>query len=265
MAAMRIGSFPEEMARWHMAAAENHADVNDFVAAEQSLQDAASWDEDNPDIYLIRASWHAKKKEDARELEAIQAAIDIAPNRPNGYVARNDYYEKRKQIAKTLPDCDELVRLYEEEGVRDYFSYKYGTKSLQPFNRRAYHRALANEKIAEGLEDANKSIEIFGKSFAVLDTRGFLYYRQGDHEKAIRDLDLAVRGQAGRVKKIEKQYKADKSGLYRDQLLFDQRTLAILILHRMHVLEALGEDEKATSDRKQIVELGYDPDNKDLH
>ncbi|MFT5524281.1 MAG: tetratricopeptide (TPR) repeat protein [Pirellulaceae bacterium] len=261
-ALLRIGSFPDEMARWHMAAAQNHADDKDFKAAEQSLHDAASWDGDNPDIYLIRADWHLANKEFEKALEAFQAAIDAAPNQPHGYVARSNYYEERNELAKTLPDCDQLVRIYEQEGVRQYFSYRDGTMSIRPYNRRAYHRALANEQVAAGIEDANKSMEIFGKSLAVLDTRGYLYFRMGDYEKALKDMDTAIEGQRVWVEDLRGK---PKSAQISGNLVLHEHTLAVLLVHRMKVFEAQGEQEKARRDREQIVELSYDPDDEKLH
>lgn len=101
---------------------------------------------------------------------------------------------------------------------------------------------------------------------AYIDTRGYLRYRLGDNEAALRDLTTAVDlAEAGNnyfrhsayyqgllgypTSPDEARYKQHKSDM----------SLAVLHYHRALALEALGRNDEAEAELDRVRELGFEP------
>ncbi|MCA9173220.1 MAG: hypothetical protein KDB14_01910 [Planctomycetales bacterium] len=143
-----------------------------------------------------------------------------------------------------------------------------GMPEPELLNGYAYYRALANQELPEALEQVDRALAFRTKPSPArtgyLDTRGYILYRMGRFADALTDLDAAV--EAFRKEEFEKFDREKQMQLLSSMKLVEEidlrvrESFATLLYHRMLALEALGESERATTDRKEIESLlpGYD-------
>lgn len=99
---------------------------------------------------------------------------------------------------------------------------------------------------------------------AVLDTRGFLYYKLQEFAAAHEDLERAVSGMRwvdqamSWLLDIEKDYAADVRQSLQEQRMHRQ-SLAVITYHRALTLQVLGKKQQADQDLQTVRELGYEP------
>lgn len=100
----------------------------------------------------------------------------------------------------------------------------------------------------------------------VLDTRGFIYYRMGQHEKALLDLDDAVE----MLSQLEVSYRwlieshpavADIRAVYSMQAQLKE-SRAVVAYHRGLIHQALGQNALADQDFARVRKLGFEPNEQ---
>jgi tetratricopeptide (TPR) repeat protein len=134
----------------------------------------------------------------------------------------------------------------------------------------AKDRQRKNELASDGnLAEANPydlstAIERVSGCAGVLDTRGYLLYKLGTLNAAYDNLQYAVEASErvcqalpGRIESM-KHFVSDIRPLVWEERRH-QRTWAVVIYHRMLVLEAQGKQQEAEQDRQKIRDLGYEP------
>jgi tetratricopeptide (TPR) repeat protein len=137
-----------------------------------------------------------------------------------------------------------------------------------PWNNRAYARALANIDLEEALADVEKALAIEPDNAAYLDTRGYLHHLLGNNEAALADLDRAVEEIAKeRRMRFEAGEQAKQEGVSPElveqmEREFEQNQ-SVIYHHRGLVHQALGNAEKAEADNKLAEDLGYDPEKSE--
>ena len=96
----------------------------------------------------------------------------------------------------------------------------------------------------------------------ILDTRGFLLWRKDQFQTALWDLELAVdfarshyRSQENELPKIKKA--AVDIRPVKQQLTLLKKSLAVILYHRALAYESLQKPTKASLDRQQVQQLGY--------
>jgi len=96
----------------------------------------------------------------------------------------------------------------------------------------------------------------------ILDTRGFLLWRKDQFQEALWDLELAVdfarshyRSQKNELPKIKKD--AVDIRPVNKQLSLLKKSLAVILYHRALAYESLQKPTKASLDRQQVQQLGY--------
>ena len=121
---------------------------------------------------------------------------------------------------------------------------------------------MAGIELKEGLADIEKALESGGKgNFNFIDTRGWIRFRLGDLDGALKDLNNAIElaeksrqreldilvghHQAHRI--IERHAKELEQGM------------AVMYHHRGEIYQKLGQSQKASSDLARGDKLGYNP------
>jgi tetratricopeptide (TPR) repeat protein len=130
-----------------------------------------------------------------------------------------------------------------------------------PWNERAYVRAIAGLELEEGLDDVQQAIDLYGApNAAYLDTRGYLYHLLGRQEEALTDLNeaIALAEREDPWGAAHERRPREGRGGERDRRRHDEN-LSVLYHHRGLVLAALGRDEEAQADLTRAESLGYNP------
>ena len=97
----------------------------------------------------------------------------------------------------------------------------------------------------------------------ILDTRGFILWRQEQHQAALWDLELAVHFATAQHRisvdflEHQKEIAVDLRPL-EQELRSIHKNLAVILYHRSLAYQALQQPLKASQDRKRIQELGYE-------
>jgi tetratricopeptide (TPR) repeat protein len=261
-----IMEMPQEIARWHLAAALEREKQQDPEGAISAVDRAIVWDSGNPDLFLQRAKWKLDANDREGSLADCNQAVELAPDYADGYIQRGEVHRKLNRPKQCVNDWNEVVRISESDP---------SLPISMALNGRAYMRALGEIELKQGLEDARKAIEILEQqrkqassaeyltrldfSLAVtLDTRGYLHYLLDDPKTAIEDYNQSIKI----TQKIEESIRDHLliSGGAVDPRMAEQlRNCAIIYHHRGLAYEKLGQLRNARIDKQRALQLGFDP------
>lgn len=251
---------PREVSQWYLAAAIRHRATGEQAVAERQIEQALRWHPTSVDVLLSDALWLRKNGQGEAALARCQQLVEAWPDDPRGYLERSHVLQQIGRASEAIADWKTLSALNEQ---RPFMAEE------QIWNGLAYARAIANEDLVAGLEDANRAARGPAPSPEVLDTRGYLYYRLGRLDEARRDLDEAIaryqawfndrkqrlvaQGSAAGLAKLDEQRRSE---LLREAAM----GLAVMRYHRALVLDSLGDSVAAEDERKQVRALGFTPD-----
>jgi tetratricopeptide (TPR) repeat protein len=210
------------------------------------------WTPGEADLLLQRAQWRKADREYTAALDDCNAALKIAPDDARILVLRSEVFQHLGRHKEAIADWKALQKM-SADGKLDR------TTAL---NGLAYARAVGNVDVDAGLKQANEALKALPRDPAILDTRGFLYYRLEKYQEALADLDAAVEG----MTKTYKQSAPTGTNRAGVSVLTDEVPpaalgLAVMHYHRALVLEKLGQTDKAKADRERAKELiGREPD-----
>lgn len=106
-------------------------------------------------------------------------------------------------------------------------------------------------------------VPMLSRGATFLDTRGFVRFANGRYSLGLEDMNLAI----GAIRVLRKSFGTPLQNTT-DMLNLDQmqreivRHDAVMHYHRMLILEAMNESERADADRATIKELGFEPDRR---
>lgn len=255
---LAIKQFPREVARWyHAAAIENRLDGRSDQAYRR-LDAAISWDPRDPGLIVQRATW---LREDERLEEALalcDAALEKNPDFLAARAERSQILQHLGRLADAVQDWKAIARVNEQSSI---------LPDVLIWNALAYARAVANIELAEALADAERAVARVPGNSALLDTRGFVYYRLGRDAEAKRDLDQAVAlAEAQRAPLPAELPRNRPSSIdpreWSLELKRVDNELAVIVYHRSLVLQRLGDEQGAEADRARVRQLGFTPDER---
>jgi tetratricopeptide (TPR) repeat protein len=250
---------PLEVARWHEATAIKHREAGEKEAALESLERAMEWDADNPALLLKRASWH---KADGLYDLALADVLRADALRPDEF----SVLALRAELLQLLDRHAEAIDIWK---AIDRLSIAGGSPPRETaLNGLAYARAVGNLELEEGLTGVDQALELRPGEANILDTRGFLLYRLGKYDEALKDMEEAVKG-------VEQGYRMAQavpptmerivfySELSDGQKAAARQATAVIRYHRALVYEKLGRHAAAKADRARAkVLIGREPDEK---
>lgn len=176
---------PREVARWHHAIAAEQFDMGREEEALRSIETALRWSPDDDRLYLQVAAW---KREAGRFEEALEWCRKA---RERGVGHESAVLNEETENLWSLKRWNDALALWKRVAAA---ASEAGTLDYDPqlLNSLAYARALANTELEEALRDINEAIALAGSAPAMLDTRGFIQFRRGELDAALRDLDNAL-------------------------------------------------------------------------
>lgn len=181
--------------------------------------------------YLLLAQMHQECGEYRKAFEAMRKATESlanAPSSPEKALELNNLaYFAALAIAYEPADADEDAKLLDE--------------------------MLANAEQALRLSPGISSF---------LDTRGYLHYLKENYSAAIADFDKALAETEELMAAGRKQIKENPRQAYQLQIQLREieYSAAVMYQHRMKAHQKAGNNEFAEKDRKQIEELGFNPE-----
>jgi tetratricopeptide (TPR) repeat protein len=242
---------PREVSRWHLAIASRHFEAGRRAEAQRSLAKAQSWDPDSLLLVLKQAQLHKASGEYEAALKEIDRALADLPDNVL-------LLEQRAELLQHLGRHDQAVEIWKSLN-------RVSQASGQPpreeaLNGLAYAQAIANQEVEAGLESIERALQLSPGNSAMLDTRGFLLYRQEKYEAALRDIDAAVHGYQRMLDLAEEKLPLEQrvmlySELREPPLEFAKRNAAVIHYHRSLVLDKLGRYAEAKLERARVKRL----------
>ena len=249
---------PQEIAAWHLVAAQEERAGGDKERAYARLADAFRWSPKDPRLLLQRAAWKFEDGQNEEALEDANRAAELSREHYAALMVRAQIYQRLGRHAEAVEDWKVINRLSQTRGT---------PPRAEALNGLAYARAIGKLDLKEASKNVAEALELVPDSPAIRDTRGYLLHLQGLHEGALVDLNAAVEGMEDDFAQRPKDAEPDRSLISADVDLTGlhrpEEGVAVVRYHRALVLKALGRDEEAKKDLDRARELiGREPDDK---
>ncbi|ADB19119.1 Tetratricopeptide TPR_2 repeat protein [Pirellula staleyi DSM 6068] len=252
-----IIEIPSEVARWKYAAAVEAWADGKQEAALAKLEEAMEWDAEEPRFLVERARWRTEMRQFDAALADINTAVNKLGETPFLLVERSKIRQFLGQHEAAIADWVELERRSVATGFPE---------RVEALNGLAYARAVGNIDLEKALTDVNAALEIDPQSAAMLDTRGFIYYRLGRQKEAKADLDRAIALQETLREKMSILRSENASRIVdpREEKALEKiedQGMAVIYYHRSLIHGALEDEAARKSDFEKAKELaGREPD-----
>jgi len=190
----------------------------DLASALADLDRACTMEPGNGGFFATRASVHAARKDPASTLADLDTALRLDPGLDDARIRRAWLHLSRQERAQTLADLDVLDKtLPPQSNVRRQMASLFGRLDLPSqaltqwddwiaahphdiglegaYNGRCWARAELGVDLDKALDDCDEAVDANPKDAAYLDSRAWVYLRQGKLRKALADFDrgLAIR------------------------------------------------------------------------
>jgi tetratricopeptide (TPR) repeat protein len=250
------GLAPRERARWRIAAGLEYWLDQDLTSALDALDAAAKLAPEYARIYELRAEWRIFAGDYQGALEDARQLRRLAPGELDGFRLEADallYLGRGQEAVATWVEYAKLEK--DRDG------------SIQPatLNGVAYFRALANTDLDAALKEVNEAIDLAGPDPAMIDTRGYIRFRQKKYIAALADLNPSVIAVERELEKSLVQERQNAALGAADpravawQMKLLRRNVAVIRYHRGQILQAIGRAADAEKDFRRVRELGFEP------
>ena len=259
-----------EIAAWYAAAGQDAAWDKQPSKAIEQYTTALSWAPNQPDYLVLRSEQYLLQDDLAAALADAKLAYQVAPERMSTCEAYSTALVRAGQR-------DEAVKLWQT--LLQEAEQSESARLPIYWNSLAYFQALANQDLDQALVYINKALERFPAQPGMLDTRGFVYFRQGKQNEALVDLNASI-ASLQQTRAQDERDIGDRAidTRHQEQLLHDyRRNLAVIYYHRSLVLDALARELsdktqadasitrmshelQAVRDRETVRSLGFMPD-----
>lgn len=252
---------PREIASWHLANAREARAEGDNDRAYAEMTSTLRWRPDDPRLFLQRAAWRLRDGEEKRALSDIKAAEDRTRDNYELLAVKAQLLQHLGRHAEAISAWKSIDRLSKQP--------RGEPERAMALNGLAYARAVGKLELKKALEDAAEALRLAPGSAAVLDTHGYLLHLNGEHEKAIVEMDQAVKGMEEELILIQslspedwrRTQIANSGGIDLSELNKPETGAAVVRYHRALVLKALGREDDAKKDLDRARTLiGREPD-----
>jgi len=158
------------------------ASMSHFSDAEESLAAASRLNPADPRIFYALANARYEMKKFNRALESINKAIELAPQIKDFYVLKGILYDR-------LGDGENAIAAY-EAGIAVASPNRNAEPTL--LNNYSYLLAQQGSNLDKALEMAKKAVLAEPDNSSFLDTIGWVYYKMGKFEDALKYIQRSV-------------------------------------------------------------------------
>ncbi len=148
-----------------------------YARAEDYFLKAIKFDPENPGAYFFRGMVQIWEGKNSSARDNILKAISIKKDEETYYFYLAVANEKLKEIDKAIENLKLAI--------------SYNNNSGRSYNYLGYLYADTNRNIDEAYTLVQKALELEPENGAYLDSLGWIYYRKGDYNSALKNLLLA--------------------------------------------------------------------------
>jgi tetratricopeptide (TPR) repeat protein len=261
-------NFHAEVSRWKVAAAIEAWERGDATTGEQLMQEALQWDPQNPQVPLVRSQRLADNKDYAGALKMLEEASKRGANvSPFLYAELLTKAGRPKEAVALFDPAIRALRVADSETVFEFLHKAYRGNLANFLNMQAYLRAVGNIELdtaSEQIEEALSYSPNKRSRTALLDTRGFIRWRNGDYSEALADLDVSVEQAEEELKEaLSPQAALGRKAVTPADLRHEKeqvkKPVAVIRYHRGLIYQSLGDEAQAEKDFARVRELGFEP------
>jgi tetratricopeptide (TPR) repeat protein len=129
-------------------------------------------------FYLLLSSFYERGKQEEKALEVVTRAHQIDEKNTDVLFRMGILYDKLGKFEEMVRRMREVISLNPEHAdALNYLGYTFADKGLH---------------LDEALELVQKALKLKPESGYITDSLGWVYYRKGEYEKAIRELERAI-------------------------------------------------------------------------
>src|SRR5262245_9359426 len=265
---------PREVGRWHLAKAIKLRGQGDKEGAYEESAAAIKGLPDRPELVLQRAEWEIDDGDKEGALADIDKCLEKAGNELEWMQVHSLFLQNSGEFKRAVEDWKKIEKFSKRSG---------SPPRASALNGLAYAQALANVELNEALANINQALELAANEPALLDTRGFVLYRRGEHDEALKEMDRAVKGMDEYVDAVRHKYGESAVTKQVGKFMVDSRPRTLRELqpepsarsryetavrssavghyHRALVMAALDRKEEAEKDMTVARErIGKEPD-----
>ena len=243
----------------HLRRSMEHIHRNRPELARRQVDQAAFWGGHHPPILGECARLRLESGDPSgcvRDCERLLSLNEV--NSEQKYQALHYLANAHQRLRNWKAAIDTATRLIEMR-----------PEEAEPWNVRAYMRALSGDDLEGGLADIENALRIHREQRInahdrieafYLDTRGYLLIRLDQAKAGLADLQTAVEI----VEEAQDHFLFSRAQFgwgrhARWEMRQLEESLAVIYHHRGEAYAALGEADKAAQDLERAVALGYDP------
>ena len=186
-----------------------------------------------------------------KRLEDPTRAKQLSSELCKAYAIRGAVFHRLGRNRDAIADCTTALNMAPREFRSNYL------------NQRAYFRALANIELDQALQDVQASLNARPGEPEIIDTRGFVLFRQRQYDAALKDIDQAIFLYVGPLRETDNlQFRLQAID---DLPPHDRRvvaeSIAVMLHHRGEIRKKLGQEAQGDQDIRKAKSLGYDPEH----
>jgi tetratricopeptide (TPR) repeat protein len=189
----------------------------DYAGAVADLTKAIAIRPDNAEYFYQRAAAHQAARQPLMAIADYDETLKLKPDHVMALLNRGEMFLANRNIARAKADFDAASKAADAAdtiGVRigtDYLRVGLADEAVAQYsawlaahpkdernpgilNGRCYARALGNRELDQALADCNAAVRYSANS-STLDSRGLVYFRMGQYDKAISDYEDALKKQ----------------------------------------------------------------------
>jgi hypothetical protein len=256
-----IVEWPREVARWHVAAADERALDGDYAEAVAQLDRAIDWNDSDPHLYLGRARYSLEAGQWQSGLEDCDRARRLMPDDARVGELRSQFLQHLGRHGEAVAEWREIMQ---------------GGGSPLPFlrahqlNGMAYAMAVGTLDLKQGLAAVDEALRMIANVPAILDPAGVLGFgcavtfseKLGDSQLALSQASEARGHAEAALQRIEQKQapqaeknEAGKSVALTNELQSLRAHLAGILDLRADLCDKLKKPEEAEKDRARKKEL----------
>jgi tetratricopeptide (TPR) repeat protein len=244
--------------------AKKQLENDQLRAALASADRALSWEPDSFEswhAYVARAEIREEMKDNIKDralaslddlneaikrLEDPARAKQPAPDLCDAYAARAGVFQRLGRYREAIADCTTALNMAPGEARWIYL------------NQRAYFQALANIELDQALQDVQASLNSRPGDAEIIDTRGYVLFRLGQYDAALKDLQQALSRLGGNDNLQFRLLALDEFSPRARRRL--QEAIAVMLHHRGEIRKKLGQEALGDQDIHKAERMGYDPE-----
>jgi len=170
------GDAVREMAYFNRARAHGARQEHDLAIAD--LGEVLRLDPGNANAYGLRGAMHGGKGELEEAIADFDRAIALEPGQSDSFLNRGTARERKGEYPGAIEDYGSAIEL--------------APKRAGAWGGRCWSRAVAGVALESALADCQHAVELDQADANHLNSRGFVHFRLGQFDLAIRDYDAAI-------------------------------------------------------------------------